>query len=308
MNSGLKRIEATLDQLQGHYPDVDAPKNDRRLSNIPNRTPNSTTPLPAAAKSIQPFPLPKPSAATQAPPMTSSQPTPRGTTKEPAKSKKLAKSAKAAQSTHPPSSSASPQRMPAASLQAASKVPVTIPSLTASASKNQPSSFSPPRQATNPNLALGLLKEVESRVIEWQLELEQTVLEIQALYLEGPIVDGWLESHPSGSQQAMQPLGAAVLRHAEIDRLMDYVEEICRVPQTLEPGEFRTGYCLCGLDADGQLWSRPCPPQQVPYVGLAIARYQKLRILLARKQGLEQRLTQLVQDLTMVHGRMQEPI
>jgi hypothetical protein len=88
---------------------------------------------------------------------------------------------------------------------------------------------------------------------------------------------------------------------------MEYVEEICRTPQTLDLGEVpRTGYRLCGLDADGQLWSRPCPSQQVPYVSLAIARYQKLRILLARKQTLESRLNQLIQNLTMLHGLIQE--
>ena len=163
-------------------------------------------------------------------------------------------------------------------------------------------SFSSHRHALNPNLAIGLLKEVEAVVVTWQLQLEQTGLEIQALYLEGPIVDGWLESHPVGSPQVMQATGATTLRHAEIERLMDYVEEICRTSQAPET---RTGYRLCGLDADGQLWSRPCPAQQVPYVGLAIARYQKLRILLARKQTLETRLHRLIQNLTLLHGQMQ---
>jgi hypothetical protein len=176
-------------------------------------------------------------------------------------------------------------------------------------SQAKPPSFSSHRHAVNPNLAVGVLREVETVIMEWQLTLEQTILEIQALYLEGPIVDGWLESHPVGSPQVTQPVGAAALRHAEIDRLMDYVEEICRAPQTAPQTESpRTGYRLCGLDADGQLWSRPCPAQQVPYVGLAIARYQKLRLLLARKQNLENRLNQLIQTLTLLHGQIREPI
>ena len=171
--------------------------------------------------------------------------------------------------------------------------------------KVKPPSFSSHRHALNPALAVGILREVESVVVGWQLHLEQTVLEIQALYLEGPIVDGWLESHPVGSPQVMQPLGATLLRHAEIERLMDYVEEICRTSQPPDL-EARTGYRLCGLDAEGQLWSRPCPAQQMPYVGLAIGRYQKLRALLARKQSLETRLHQLIQNLTLLHGQMQD--
>lgn len=173
--------------------------------------------------------------------------------------------------------------------------------------KAKPASFSSHQHALNPNLAVGLLKEVESVVVSWQLQLEQTVLEIQALYLEGPIIDGWLESHPAGSPQVMQIMGATTLRHAEIERLMDSVEEICRTAQVLAAPDAaaQISYRLCGLDADGQLWSRPCPSQQMPYVGLAIARYQKLRILLARKQALEMRLHRLIQNLTLLHGQMQ---
>jgi hypothetical protein len=174
--------------------------------------------------------------------------------------------------------------------------------------KAKPASFSSHHHALNPNLAVGLLKEIESVVISWQLQLEQTVLEIQALYLEGPIIDGWLESHPAGSPQVMQIMGATTLRHAEIERLMDSVEEICRTAQVLATPDAaaQISYRLCGLDADGQLWSRPCLSQQMPYVGLAIARYQKLRILLARKQTLEMRLHRLIQNLTLLHGQMQD--
>jgi hypothetical protein len=98
----------------------------------------------------------------------------------------------------------------------------------------------------------------------------------------------------------------ATLRHAEIDRLMDYIEEICSVkPAPLEETA-STSYRLCGLDTDGQLWSRPCPSQQIPYVSLAIARYQKLRILLDKKQTLENRLQQLVQTLTLLHSQIED--
>jgi hypothetical protein len=173
------------------------------------------------------------------------------------------------------------------------------------------------RHATNPNLAMSLLKDIETTVVAWQLELEQIILQIQAVYADGPIVEGWLESQASQAQHHSSASAASVatLRHGDVDRLMDYVEAICnpnqvpqnQVPQspvqpsaqTQPPAQTSeessgTAYRLCGLDADGQLWSRPCPTQQVPYVSLAIARYQKLRILLSQKQTLENRLNQLI--------------
>lgn len=179
------------------------------------------------------------------------------------------------------------------------------------------------RNATNPNLAVSLLKDIETTVVAWQLELEQTILQIQAVYADGPIVEGWLESQASHVQAHSSASSAdmATLRHGEVDRLMDYVEAICnpnltpsdqaapsQVQASAQTGEesFGTAYRLCGLDADGRLWSRSCPTQQVPYVSLAIARYQKLRILLNQKQTLENRLNQLIQSLTVLSGQIQK--
>jgi hypothetical protein len=170
------------------------------------------------------------------------------------------------------------------------------------------------RHATNPDLAMSLLRDIESTVVGWRLELEQVILQIQAVYAEGPIVEGWLESQSQESQSAgsTSPQGAAALRHVEVAQLMDYVEAICNnspaSPNPAMPPEesTRAGYRLCGLDADGQLWSRPCPTQQVPYVSLAIARYQKLRILLGNKQTLENRLNQLIQSLTVLTSQLQK--
>ncbi|NJR38299.1 MAG: hypothetical protein HC781_04930 [Leptolyngbyaceae cyanobacterium CSU_1_4] len=188
------------------------------------------------------------------------------------------------------------------------------------------------RHATNPNLAISLLKDIETTVVAWQLELEQIILQIQAVYADGPIVEGWLESQ--ASQVQPQPSASseatATLRHGEVDRLMDYVEAICnsnlgsqsqgsqaQVAQSQgsqsqgqasvrTPEDSCTAYRLCGLDADGRLWSRSCPTPQVPYVSLAIARYQKLRILLGQKQTLENRLNQLIQSLTVLSGQIQK--
>jgi hypothetical protein len=183
--------------------------------------------------------------------------------------------------------------------------------------KSKAVSVSSYRHAVNPNLAMSLLKDIETTIIDWQLQLEQTILQIQAVYADGPIVEGWLESQANETRPSSSA-GVATLRHGEVDRLMDYVEAICNpnqgshnqlpVPVTQESEDFasRTDYRLCGLDADGQLWSRPCPTPQVPYVSLAIARYQKLRILLSQKQTLENRLNQLIQSLTVLSGQIQK--
>ncbi len=162
--------------------------------------------------------------------------------------------------------------------------------------------FSSHRNGANPALATNLLSEIQAMVEGWQAELHKILQRIQDLYLEGPIVDGWLESH------AREPeVDSSVLRHAEVDRLMDYVEEICSTqdqPVTCESP--RTGYRLCGLNPDGQLWSYPCPAEQVASLSIAIARYQKLRQLLGRKQNLETRLNHLAQTLVAMHSHLKE--
>ena len=161
-------------------------------------------------------------------------------------------------------------------------------------------SFSSHHNAPNPALASNVLQEIEEIVAGWQTELHKIVKQIQDLYLQGPIVNGWLESH----KKEPQPEATATLRHAEVDRLMDYVEEICAA-QKHTPSSL-TGYRLCGLDANGEVWSRPCPPEQVPSVSMAIARYQQLRQLLERKQKLESRLNQLAETLVVLYGHIKE--
>ncbi|WP_017318509.1 hypothetical protein [Mastigocladopsis repens] len=157
------------------------------------------------------------------------------------------------------------------------------------------------RNGANPALAMNLLQEIQESVASWQRELQKIVRQIQDIYLEGPIVNGWLESHEHGLESG----GTATLRHAEVDRLMDYVEEICAPDSKVSCQSPRAGYHLYGLDASGKVWSRPCPPEQVVSVSMAIARYQKLRQLLGRKQYLETRLTQLAETLVILHGHIQ---
>lgn len=45
-----------------------------------------------------------------------------------------------------------------------------------------------------PALAINLLSELQNRVREWTLNLQEILQQIQALNSEGPVVDGWLES------------------------------------------------------------------------------------------------------------------
>lgn len=164
--------------------------------------------------------------------------------------------------------------------------------------------LSNPRHATDPALALGLLREIESTVTGWQKELQRLLLTMQELQMEGMIVDGWLESQP----QAAPPAGANPLRHAEINQLLDYVRDLCKNPQPQPVADTpRAGYWLCGLDADGQVWSFPCPAEQVPQISLAIARCQKMRQLVERKNYLETRLSQLAETLVSVHSQLREP-
>ena len=165
-------------------------------------------------------------------------------------------------------------------------------------------SFSSHRNGANPALATNLLSEIQAMVEGWQAELHKILQQIQDLYLEGPIVDGWLESHSREPE-----VDSSVLRHAEVDRLMDYVEEICSTQdQPIACESPRTGYRFCGLDPDGQLWSYPCPSEQVASLSLAIARYQKLRQLLGRKQDLETRLNHLAQTLVVMHSHLKEQV
>ncbi|NES96440.1 MAG: hypothetical protein F6K32_14640 [Desertifilum sp. SIO1I2] len=160
-------------------------------------------------------------------------------------------------------------------------------------------SFSTHQNAANPALAVSLLTQIQEIAQGWQDELQQTVRSVQDLYLEGPIVDGWLESEP-------QSFETSEVRKTASDRLMDYKAVAQQAGGQVVYETRGAGYRLCGLGEDGQLWFRPCPPEQVPSVSLAIARYQKLRQLLARKQYLETRLSQLAETLVILHGHLQE--
>lgn len=139
-----------------------------------------------------------------------------------------------------------------------------------------------PKLVKTPALEMNLLPENHTDVAAYEAQLQQIVDQIQDIYLEGPIVDGWLESEPLTPEQ-----GSAMLPSTEVEQLMEEVEDKTTCPSP------RASYRLCGIDIAGKMWSRPCPIEQLPSVSMAIARYQKLRQLLSSKQYVETHLRQL---------------
>ena len=171
------------------------------------------------------------------------------------------------------------------------------------------------RHEANPALAMTMLQDIQQMVEGWQQELRTILVDIQNIYLEGPIVDGWLEScQPSAKPPA--GLNAAVLRHGDTEQLMTYVDHLCEAqthgdsPETAaikQPQDLAhaTHYRLCGLDEDGKLRCQSCPPEQMPAVSMAIARNQRLRQFLNQKQYLEARLKRAVDALSGVRSELQ---
>lgn len=139
------------------------------------------------------------------------------------------------------------------------------------------SSTSPTDSSANSASKINLSPDYTD-VTACKAELQQIVQQIKDLYMEGPIVDGWLESY----QCTPEP---GVTRCDEVEHRIDYVtysfEEgvSCESPYA--------AYRLCGLDAAGQKWSRTCPLAQLPSVSIAIARHQYLQQLLKRKHYFE---------------------
>lgn len=183
-------------------------------------------------------------------------------------------------------------------------LPLGNPALGSGASATKRPIFSRHRHDANPALALKVLQDIHLAVESWHSELRQTVQVIQDLYLEGPIVDGWLETTDGPSPRAKD--AAALLRHADPQALSGYVDRLCESQEAPAPDDqggtpasaSPPSYRLCSLNADGQLQCMPCPPEQVSTLSLAIARHQKLRQLVDQKRYLEAKLKRAVDVLT----------
>ncbi len=154
--------------------------------------------------------------------------------------------------------------------------------------------FSTHQNRSNPDIALNLLQDTLKTVEAWRQELTQVICQIQDLYREGPIVDGWLECSTQKVNDTTQ-----VLRHAEVNQLMDYVGQLCNDPSKTHP-EYR----LCGLNAEGKTWSSPCPPEQIASLSLAISRHQKLKPLLLRRSVLEKQLAHVAEEVVKMQSRI----
>ena len=118
-------------------------------------------------------------------------------------------------------------------------------------------------------------------------DLQQIIQQIESLYREGPIVDGWLEAYACDSTPSNDNTVdmATPLEYVKAAGSLQQDQVICEAP--------RSCYRLNGVSPTGQQWSYPCPIEQLPSVSLAIARYEKLLQLLDRKHDLETRLKSL---------------
>ena len=130
------------------------------------------------------------------------------------------------------------------------------------------------RHKSNPHYVLDILDNLREHSLNLLQQLKDVQHKIQNLYLEGPLLDGWLQSASTGHKEAAD--------------------------KVLTPAEMVGGYSLCGLDEFGKLWSKPCPVEEVPAVSLAIARYHRLKKLMATKQEIEQKLKDLTETLEAI--------
>ncbi len=165
------------------------------------------------------------------------------------------------------------------------------------------------RHEVNPAIALNLLEDMQTVVTTWQEQLRQIVQTIRALYAQGPMVDGWLESSLESGRSADGAADSTILRHGDADMLMQYVEALEQTG-TPEADSLAAGspaqYSLCCLDDEGQVQSQPCPAAQLAMVSTAIARYQTFKQLMAQKQALEAKLKNAVDQLTGVRAELHQ--
>jgi len=186
------------------------------------------------------------------------------------------------------------------------------------------------RHEVNPAIALNLLRDIQTAITQWQAQQRQVIAAMRALYDQGPMVDGWLEStvssqtNPAQSQPTKNAdSSATILRHGDADALMQYVESLegshsqhlapesvsepntnrdpkSQSPVSAEapPQQGQSEYWLCRLNDNGSVHSQRCPPEQMAVVGSAIARFQKFKQLKLQQQTLEVKLQEAVDSLT----------
>ncbi|MEM9266639.1 MAG: hypothetical protein AAGA46_14055 [Cyanobacteria bacterium P01_F01_bin.13] len=186
------------------------------------------------------------------------------------------------------------------------------------------------RYEVNPAVALNALTHIYKQVQQYQAQLRRLAQSIHQVYAEGPLVSGWLASEASLSSaveasyndatpaESAEPgptphaeerrseqchseqVSAALFRHGDADDLMNYLsvlESTMAEPESSSNGGSTSQYYLCRLDSSGQIQAEKCPPDQVPVLSMAIARYQRLNQLIKQKQDIETKLQTVVDIL-----------
>jgi hypothetical protein len=125
-------------------------------------------------------------------------------------------------------------------------------------------------------------------VTEWQQELQQIAQRTIEINTSGPILAAWLESRSFKPSQVSGKTIPTPYVAVDVQRSIEFDPD--------------ASYRLCGLDEYGQLWTRPCAMAEILSVSQAIARYQQIKDLTARKQKIELHIRQILEDL--VHLRM----
>lgn len=149
--------------------------------------------------------------------------------------------------------------------------------------------------STDPALVLHITRKLETLVGTWYEELQHILRRIRAVEAEGPAINGWLESKPLD----ISGPSVATLRHADVDDLMVYVDQLCNQAEDSSLPQY--SYVLCGHNSNGQVWSRPCSVDELSEVSLAIARYQILAQLKDRQECLEKKLGAIAAQLTHLY-------
>lgn len=117
---------------------------------------------------------------------------------------------------------------------------------------------------------------------------------------------GGQSSHPEPQPHSSQSLAAmdvALFRHGDANDLMNYLSAlestmlengVSDSPSAPSHGQSSQSYYLCQLDGSGQIQAEQCPPDQVPVLSMAIARYRRLNQLIEQKQAIETKLQAIV--------------
>ncbi len=147
------------------------------------------------------------------------------------------------------------------------------------------------RQASNPSLAAHMLQEMYRMVTQWQGELEELDRNIQKVTASGPTLAAWLESRDFKPGITGEPIPTP---YTTVDVV------------GLSEVDARAGYRLCGLDEHGKLWTRPCLMSEISSVSMAIARYQQLKVLLEKKEKIEDRISQIIEDLVYLRLKLED--